>query len=842
MSIFCLYANIAQGFAVTVDTVPVYQDGKVRKSIYPQSTPPKSKIYNKLWGRHYRDLYKVPITVQPVHLSSLYGGLRVVEQAPKQYGLFLENKNGNLYLMRLVGGYTTFLESGFFKKVYNQKEYKETYLDSFIKDAYTITNPYTFIVADKLAGKLSLSAFDPHIYYIPPRSVQDTIADGTGIEDRLVSIYNIGAQVDKADVLETDTILHRIKEDKSFEVDLRVYIRERLFDMLVGDWNKTNDNWKWIGTLRNDSTVYYTPVVVDRVHAFTKVDGFFFKGILGMFGLKCISDYDYTYGNLRKTNGFSFPLDAALTVGCDRSLWLEEARYIKSTLTDEVIDRFFLLLPKEVQGKDTDEIKAKLKARRNGIENVAARYYHLLQKNPVITGTEKDDRFEIVRDYGNNVRIRIYDEADKIVFDKVYDKDASEIWIYGLGGNDRFSVSGESGKKSLIVLVGGKGDNSYDIKNKDKLKIFEYKSHSTAGDVLPSKTKMVKTDIENVHAYDFNKLKYSTLDFTPWGVYDSDLGLYLGAYVTKTLYGFRRASYTYRHRMGYNYLNGFQYQGFFPTYDEKQNFIIEGFFGTPNNFVNFFGYGNETSRYKDESKKYNRVNMYRLSVSPSYNYKFDEKHKITAQASVEVFKFKESKERYVNHIYDDDDIFFDSKTFADINLSYQVNKALAPAVPKLDFDLITGWKVNVKDMERNYLYVSSSLGLNFALTQRLTLATELNGKVLFTDDKYEFYQAAATDLRGYRGNRFIGNRAMYQHTDLRLDLGRLENPFTPILYGVFAGFDYGRVWYSFEDSKKWHNSYGGGFWITLFKGYTGKFSYFGSKDGNRFSFGLGMGF
>ncbi|HCO68484.1 MAG TPA: hypothetical protein DIT04_12105, partial [Dysgonomonas sp.] len=62
------------------------------------------------------------------------------------------------------------------------------------------------------------------------------------------------------------------------------------------------------------------------------------------------------------------------------------------------------------------------------------------------------------------------------------------------------------------------------------------------------------------------------------------------------------------------------------------------------------------------------------------------------------------------------------------------------------------------------------------------------------------------------------------------------------LYGVFGGVDYGRVWYADEDSKKWHTSVGGGLWITLFKNYTGKFSYFSSKDGGRFEFSLGLDF
>jgi hypothetical protein len=32
-------------------------------------------------------------------------------------------------------------------------------------------------------------------------------------------------------------------------------------------------------------------------------------------------------------------------------------------------------------------------------------------------------------------------------------------------------------------------------------------------------------------------------------------------------------------------------------------------------------------------------------------------------------------------------------------------------------------------------------------------------------------------------------------------------------YGIFAGFDYGRVWLDGEASNKWHQSVGGGIWL-----------------------------
>ena len=117
----------------------------------------------------------------------------------------------------------------------------------------------------------------------------------------------------------------------------------------------------------------------------------------------------------------------------------------------------------------------------------------------------------------------------------------------------------------------------------------------------------------------------------------------------------------------------------------------------------------------------------------------------------------------------------------------------------------------------------------------------MKGTVLFDND-YEFYQAATIDLRGFRDNRFIGKQSFYQYSDLRLDMGKLKNPFTPLKYGLFAGFDYGRVWFPGERSHSWHTSYGGGIWLTFLNKFTTKYSWFARRivSGSPLSWGLGF--
>ena len=66
--------------------------------------------------------------------------------------------------------------------------------------------------------------------------------------------------------------------------------------------------------------------------------------------------------------------------------------------------------------------------------------------------------------------------------------------------------------------------------------------------------------------------------------------------------------------------------------------------------------------------------------------------------------------------------------------------------------------------------------------------------------------------------------------------------FLPLQIGVFTGIDAGRVWLENDPSKKWHNDYGAGFWVSAADSIQGTFNFFNSEEGFRFSFGFGISF
>ena len=189
---------------------------------------------------------------------------------------------------------------------------------------------------------------------------------------------------------------------------------------------------------------------------------------------------------------------------------------------------------------------------------------------------------------------------------------------------------------------------------------------------------------------------------------------------------------------------------------------------------------------------------------------------------------------------------FQTKQFGGAELSFVYENYDNHANPKLGmkFDFTSGWKINLENSKKQLPYLETGLGFLHYLTmnKRLVWSSYTKAKWLLSNN-YEFYQMAMlggnNDLRGFRFNRFYGKNSFFQTTDLKYEVGKIKNSILPLSYGFFGGFHLGRVWNPNESSKKWHNSYGGGFWLNAVDAISVNASYFKSSDGGRLVVGIG---
>lgn len=838
-----------QKFTATKDT-----------SIYSPKMTQKSGIYKFLWGKHFRQYYSTNIRANQALLDTLQGGLTPTISAGQERSRFLrlQHKSGREFEMHaLRKSATRFLQTFAFKDQAIERDFRNTYTEDFVLDFYTSAYPFGPFVVSELARNIGLNHTNPRLYFIPKQNALGVYNEDFGNELYLIEERPTDASAGRPrfgkpqKIVTTEEVLAAIRTGNA-SVDQKEYIKARLFDMLIGDWNRDANQWSW-GEYREKDMIKYRPIPRNREQAFSKFDGNLLFILMKMQPVRHMKSFSKNISNIRWFNRQAYTLDLALLEGATAEDWQSQALEIQNALTDSEIDRAFKKLPPEVQDEPSEKIKFQLINRKKDLAKYADQYFKILQEKVVIVGTNGADRFDISRDgRKTTVTVSSKDREPKVM---EYNRSLTkEIWIYGLTGEDSFNVTGSGARKIKIRLMGGSDQDSYIIANGSKVKIYDFKlqvnDYSNADGA-----KLNISDSYQLNSYNYQKPKYNAFGLLPNVGFNPDDGVKIGAILNYTVNGFIREPYSQKHTLNVNYFfgtNGYElkYKAQFPHIIGKWDLVTDVLFTSPNFSSNFFGFGNETQNTDDDlGFNYNRVKIRTIEFAPALKWAGESGSTFVIQSMFERKKVALTPDRYISMPSSINNDIFDYKQFADLNFNYIFENYDNLSNPTLGmtFALKGGYKINLTEDNRNFPYAESSLGLTYRLTSNASwvLATYLKGRALF-DRNYEFYHGATLggdqNLRGFRSERFIGQQSFFQSTDLRYNLGKLKNGLAPIRYGIYGGYDYGRVWMQNESSNKWHQSAGAGVWLNGVNLLTAKMSVFISEDGPRLAFGVGFGF
>ncbi|MFK7813094.1 MAG: metallophosphoesterase [Maribacter sp.] len=840
--------------------------------IYTADEINKTGFFKTLWGERYRKYYGTEVTAPTVNLDTLFGGLKPVRKGGghQSKSLRLRHENGKEYVMRALRKVSElYLQSMVFQQQYVMDDLQDTFLQEFLQDFYTGSHPYAPFTIGPLSDAIGIYHTNPVLYYIPKQAALEDFNESFGDELYMIEEHAGDGHGDLASygfsdkLISTDEMLENLRDDEKYDLDAKVYARARLFDMVLGDWDRHVDQWRWAEFKeKGKKKKTYRPVPRDRDQAFSIMGDGLFMGLATRLipPLRLMEGFKE---EIRSVKGFNsspktYVLDLALLNETTRETWLAEAKYIRENLTSDVIDNAFLSFPKEVRDETVAEIKRVLLQRITKIEETADAYYRILNKKAVVTGTDKDDWFEIKYLNKNEVEVSAYRNIDgekkKRFFHKKFSKEfTKEIWVYGLDDDDRFEVNGNYKSKIKVRLIGGQNNDIYDVGEGGNTVIYDYKSKKNRFEDV-SKARVKLTDNYVVNTYQPLNMKSSQNQLLPVIGFNPDGGLTLGLSETYTYNGFRQNPFTQQHHINAAYFfgtSGFElgYKGEFANAFGKANFELDLKLTSPNFAINFFGFGNETVNLDDELElDYNRVRYETRRVAPSLVWRGQLGSKIRTGISYESIEVDETDNRFINTFYQLNGEET-QKSFVGLDSKYSYENSDNAAFPTLGMatSLHVGYKKETTDGNASFGYIIPSLSFDYKLipSGNLVLATKWKAHFILGDD-YEFYQAAnvggVDGLRGFRNQRFSGKKAYYQNTDLRLSLGRRRTGILPTTVGIYGGFDYGRVWQPNEDSDTWHTSYGGGFFVNAADIMTLRAAFFNSADGGRLTFGLGFGF
>ncbi|HTN17228.1 MAG TPA: metallophosphoesterase, partial [Chitinophagaceae bacterium] len=501
------------------------------------------KIHRIFFGEHYRKIWATPVTMSIFHIEKEMGGLKILKKGGGQQtkSLRLEDKNGKQWVLRTI-------QKNPEKAL--PANLKSTIAKPIVQDQTSAANPYAAVTVPTLADAAGVPHTSPRIVYIP-----DDPALGVYRSEfaKTICLFE-EREPGNEETYSTQKVLDKLQKDADNTVDEKAVLRARMLDLLIGDWDRHEDQWRWTKTESGKKNIY-SPIPRDRDQVY-----YINTGILPYIAgrdwlMPKLQGFGPTVTNVQ---GFMFNaryFDRLFLHQLAQKDWEEVIASLQQSLTNEVIEQSVQQLPDSVYKQIGQRIIRDLISRRNKLMQYGLDYYRFLSKTVDIPGSDKKEVITIQSDSTTRVvmqKLKKDGSAGDTIYSRTFTKETTkEIRLYGRDGADHFIIENSRKPAVKIRLIGGDGDDSFYVhqnSKRNRLLIYDrsdkkntYPDHRFARQHLSQKNE--------INDYNPRSFKYNRLAPMATAGYNLDDGLLLGLGGVYTRQGFRKEPYASRHRI-----------------------------------------------------------------------------------------------------------------------------------------------------------------------------------------------------------------------------------------------------------------------------------------------------
>ncbi|MFK7808205.1 MAG: metallophosphoesterase [Saprospiraceae bacterium] len=851
----------------------LYESGQDSIVTFPstRSIKPLKDFATFMLGKRHRKVYLTENKFPTLDLSDYKGGLKVIKKGggKQTNSLRLEAPGGKEYVMRSL---TKDTQRGV-PYPFNQL----AVVNFLFNESFLGVHCYAPPTLGTMADAIKVYHTNPNIFYIPKQPVLGAYNKNFGDEVYIVEERPSGSWPEapffgNAEKFKSTTkLMAKLEKNHNHIVDQKWLARSRLFDMLIGDIDRHGDQWRWTVAKTEDDKKIYRPIPRDRDNAYCTYDGLAFKMlrpyhyIVRMLGVyrNEVPDPQWTYYNARHFD-HNFLNELSLED------WLKEASYIQEQLTDEIVELSIKKMPKQIYDMTGPYIEQVIKARRNNLQETATRMYGYLARKSIVRGTNKKELFEIVRLDDEQTDVKMWDtnderEKQELLYHRVFKtSDTKELYIYGLGNDDFFEISGEVNKGIEIYVVGGGGKDVFEDVSKvkgigKKGNFYDTKKGNKVE--VGSETRDRRSNQVANNTFEYLDAQFDSNVFLPFPLlgYNTREGFSVGFLGIYRIHKFNKNPFSQEHKFRLNY--AFATQGVDMQYDATffeatthWDFVLHTDVRSNRYAFNYFGLGNESDRIKSRDLDFYQVRQSLVYLDMGFQRRF--------ASDIGVFAVKpllqwtdiiETEDRFISSNNNDlTTVDLESKWYTGAAASLSFANVDKPASPRngFSFDNNFKWQKSITGTDREFTTFSTQFTAYKSIDpkKKLILASQVGSEMIWGD--YDFFFAPTLgqegNIRGYNSQRFRGATTFYHISDLRLALGEWNNAILPFSFGITGSFDYGRI---FDDgntggeSDYWHASYGGSLWVAPLNIAILSLSYNHTlEDGGRFQLAVGHAF
>lgn len=849
----CLVLLLTAHFSPAQKTVIVDSSTQGKKTILAGAEYKKGPIHRYLWGNDYRKEWTTPVTVPVLNLDSAFGGLKPLKMGGGRQtrSLHLLGGNGKRYMLRMVNktylGALPLIVQG-------------TFIEKLANDQVATNHPYAALAVPKLSEAAGIYHTQPRYVFVPFQKQLGEYNSTFANSLCLLEERPDETQTDKEnfgqpqDIVSTEKMLDAVLGKNDHMVDQEAYIKTRLFDMFLGDWGRHEDNWRW-ALFDSGTRKIYKPIPKDRDQTFARFEGKFLNLVIALGKFKELQSFDDNIENIKWYNYPAYKIDSRFTNSLSKQDWIEAAQELQKDLTNKAIEKAIQQMPAEISGISGEEIILNLKSRRDQLIEYAAEYYAFLAKNVSIPGSKESEWFEVKRINDTETSVSIYrlgktgEKQKTPVYSRIFlNGETKEIRLYGVDGNDRFTINGNVNDGIKIRVIGGPGkdtiiDQSYVGGWGHKTKIYDNPGNEIE---KSDETKVHLSNHSSVNRYEYDIFKFDTRGVKPVYYYNSFYRFYVGLGYSITKDRTRDGTFKEKHSAGINY--SLVEKSFHPYYKAtfseligNWNFNVNAGFDAVRRF-NFFGLGNESVAQTNDVSYY-WLRMKTLYGGFGIDQSFLSRHNLRIDFLYNGIKVLDNEGGYISlKGRNIDPSYFNWKHYAGTQLTYSYLKTNDRIVPTkgTNFQLTGSYIQNIKSAAGSVVKSSASLNLYFPLVKSFSLAVKTGAATLWGNPEFHQYNniGGFYTLRGFWRYRFYGRSMAYNQNEVRW-LPDVKGYYFSGRIGLVGFFDQGRIWHPKERSNKWHYGYGGGIMLVPFNKVAIVVTYGFSEEGRRANIRLG---
>ncbi len=801
-------------------------------SVLPGEGYSSSWIKKLFLGKHHRPTWSTPVTIPYLRISEQFKNLTPYKEGngKQTASLNFENENGTRFTFRSIDKQPR-------KKL--DYELRKSIIGRIFKDQTSAQHPFGALPVAAMLDHLDILHASPKLYVLPNSDVLGPYQSKYGgllglLEENPGTPNQDGTYFANANsILKSHELFRKMYQDNSNKIDVDEFLRARLFDILVGDWDREEDNWKWAEYVGKESTIY-RPIPNDRDQAFSKWDGVLPWLADREWGLSYTEGFDHEIHGMESLLYHAKHLDRFVMTEATKDDFIKEAKYIQSKLTNEVIISSVHTIPKASFSLEGPTIIEKLKTRRDDLQKYALQYYELLSHEVDIVGTVKKDIFRIYQK-NDSLIVEVLDNNKRDIKElkKYYhrgfkDDETHLLKLYGLDGDDEYLIDQNIESDIKIKLLGGEGIDKYSLTTYNKhIEIID--AEDDVNDVDAEQIHITDNWARKRYIYEMKSRKFDS--YFPIAIlgYSNFNGFTLDVGARWTKHRWDKTDYHIRHNLKINGSTngdyGLEYDGIGRHFAGHCDFLWELTLANPDFYDAYYGQGNTTVIDEElDAQDYYITTFNNYAFKIGIQRQFIEDSEFEIRIGYDYFLNKEIE----NTILTESSIPLganDGLSIVPIQSSLKIDLRdddnFARRGIRLMVDSYTGMITNFDN--DIFTTIGGSYEQYFSTYNKksFTLGLKVGGVKGIGDVPFYLQPrlGGRDNLRGFTSNRFFGRSSIYANSELRWNVLQNQDSSIPYDLGLSVFYDIGKV--TNRDIEEngplvWHKGYGFGLYVVPF--------------------------